>query len=276
MDDDFLSGFRQPPTAEFAQGLLARLVDEEKARKKTRDSTWKRVGFAFAALCLALTVLLLVSPAARTAAQQVINDILGKITLPGITVFVSSDRPSPSEFPPELESYEVIWTPLSPDEISSGSSDLARLPAWLPPAYALQGRAALFYQSYPTRPIPPDMAVFQWKSRAGDIIQLMVDKTSCSYEQSLSDCASHTYVAMGINDEPQVITVNGHSGIIFSGMTFVFNLSDPVKQWNPARERLVPQGLTMMWRDDVILFWITTNSPEISRDDLMRLAESIP
>ena len=205
MNDDFLSGFRHPPSPEFAQTLHARLVNEEKALKLIRRTAGKRVALAFAVLSLALALLMFVSPAARTAAQQVINDMIAKITLKGITLFVSSDSADPSKFPQEGESYELIWTPLSPSEITTDYIFLARLPTWVPSGYVLQDRAALYYVSYPDTPIPPDTAVFEWKNRAGEIIQLMERKGSCSYEQSGSDCTSQIFVGVGLNDEPQVI-----------------------------------------------------------------------
>jgi hypothetical protein len=276
MNDDFLCGFRQPPSPEFAQSLYARLVNEEKAQKIMHRTAGKRAALALAVLSLAFALLMYVSPAARAAAQQVINELIGKITLKGITFFVSSDSADPSKFPQEGESYELVWTPLSPSEISSDYSFLARMPAWVPSGYILQDRAALYYVSYPIKPIPPDTAVFQWKNRAGEMIELMEQKGSCPYEPSGSGCTGQLSVSVGMNDEPQVIAVNDHPGVIFGGMTATYNLADPVKKWNPERWKIVPKGLTMIWENGGTTFWLITNSQKVSRDNLIRLAESIP
>ena len=276
MNDDFLTGFHRPPSPEFAHTLLAKLVNEESAKKKLQRIVFLRVALAFSALCLALSVVLLVSPGARAFAQQVFNEIIGKITLEGITVSISKDHTNPNVLPQERESYEFVWTPITPGEIAADYSDLAKLPGWIPSGYDLQDKAALYYESYPTRPIPPKMAVFQWKNHAGEMIQLMVYRSNCSYEQADSSCDSQLFVSVGMEDEPQEIKVNGHSAVIYGGLTFLYNLSDHVKEWNPARERLVQKGLTLIWREAEIEFWVITNSKDISRGDLTRLAESIP
>jgi hypothetical protein len=266
MNDEFLSGFRQSPAPQFTRALYTRLVNEEKARQTVRRTTGKRVALAFAALSLAFALLMIVSPTARTAAQEVIEGVIAKITVKNMTFYVSNDSPDLSRFPQEGESYNSIWTPLSLSDISTDYAFLAKLPAWVPSGYVLQDRVALYYVTYPAKPIPPDAAVYQWKNHAGDTIQLMESEGT----------SGQLGAGVELTGEPQVIAVNDQPGVIYGGITALDNLADPVKEWNPVRWKIVPKGLTMIWEDEKTTFWLVTNSQKLSRRNLIRMAESIP
>jgi hypothetical protein len=275
MDDEFLSSYRQSPSPEFAQVLLATLNRADKARETRRKAVAKRSGLAFAGVCLAITLLMIVSPAARTAARAVIGEIIARIIVKNTTVYVNSDTVDISKLPQKVESFTTVWTPLNPGKISTDYPFLARLPAWVPSGYVLQERAALSFIS-PSLDHPPLEALFEWKNGAGGILQLSVYKGTCPYGESADDCAGTTSFSVGKNSEPQVITVKDQPGVIFSEVIYLADLSDPVREWNPERGKLVPQGLLMSWEDEGTTFLLMANSMSLSRHDLIRMAESIP
>lgn len=117
MNDDFFSKFRQSPRPEFNQSLYARLTQDTKAGMFIGwRSTSKRIAFALAALCLTFALALVVSPTVRAAALAAVDNIIPKITVRGVTVFVS-DEPLPVTTPVSTEvreSYSEVWTPLGP------------------------------------------------------------------------------------------------------------------------------------------------------------------
>ncbi len=64
------------------------------------------------------------------------------ITSQGVTVVVDESQPAQSG---TGESYARIWTPANAAELPEEYPSLARLPAWVPPGYIMQARAALIY-----------------------------------------------------------------------------------------------------------------------------------
>jgi hypothetical protein len=274
MDDEFLSGFRKSPSAEFSQSLYAKLDQENRAQDHCK-TVIKRVSLVFLGACLVFALLMEFSPVARTAAQTAFKDIIARIFVNNTTVFVNNIPVDVSKLPQESESYNTVWTPLSPEDISTDYPIFARLPAWVPAGYKLQERAALAFVS-PSLDHPPVYALFEWGNRIGEIIQLIIYNGTCPVGQDRNTCASATSFSVGINSEPQVVAVNDQPGVIFNEVLYLANLTDPVQNWNPERGKLVPKGTMLSWDDDKTMFWLMTNSQRLSRHNLIRMAESIP
>jgi hypothetical protein len=269
MNDDFLSQYRQAPRPEFARSLYARLAREAKAGPLNgRHAVAKRIGFGLAALCLVFAIVMAVSPAARAAVDR----IVATITVGRTTVYVNS---GPMVVPTGVyESYDVIWSPVSPGNISANYPFFAHLPAWVPAHFKLQDRAALYYASM-DKPVPVS-ALFEWKDNRGGTIQLMVEKNNCPDPLSEADCSYQGFMSVGLDSEPQVIAVNAQPGILIGGTTGLADLSDPVRTWNPSRWKLVSKGLTMIWDNEGRTFRIFAASKTVTKAQLLRFAESIP
>ncbi len=274
MNDDFLSKFRQSPRPEFAQSLYAQLTHNAKARPLiSRHSTAKRIAFALAALSVMFVLTIAVSPAVRAA----VDNIIAKITVGGTTVIVSEEPPAPSG---AGESYSLIWTPVSPNDISANYSFFARLPAWVPSGYTLQARGALYYLSMFDE--TPFSSLFEWKNDVGETIQLYVLKGSCpngpSHDPALG-CTLASYIIVGLESEPEVIAINGQPGIFYRGVTGLADLSGSVRKWNPSRwkpNKDVTKGASMIWESDGRTFILAVESTTITQEGLLRIAESIP
>jgi hypothetical protein len=288
MNNDFLSKFYQSPRPEFVQSLYAKLMQDTKAKPViSRHSTAKRIAFGLAVLCSMFALTLAVSPAARAAALTVLDNIIEKITVRGVTVFVS-DEPLPIQAEGEGgESYSAVWTPLSPHDISADYPFFAKLPTWVPAGYMLQERAALYYLSIIET--PPSSALFQWIDNAGETIQLEVMKGSClngefsdpdgPLHDRRSDCTLTIYIIVGPENKQEVIAVNDQPAMFFHGVLGFADLSDPVRKWNPSRWKSandVTKGMTVIWESDGRTFVLTAESATITKENLLWLAESIP
>jgi hypothetical protein len=246
MNDDFFSKFRQSPRPEFNQTLYTKLVQDAKTGTfNSRRSTSKRIAFVLAALCLTFALILTASPTVRAAALAVVDNIIAKITVRGVTVFVI-DKPLPVSTPASTEvseSYSEVWTPVSPSDISANYSFFAKLPTWVPSGYVLQERAALYYTSIIET--PPSGVLFEWKDNTGETIQLRVDKGSCpngplydpngSMHDYRSDCTYMSYIEVEKGNEPQVIDLNAQPAVFFRGGAYFADLSGTVRKWNTSR-----------------------------------------
>jgi hypothetical protein len=282
MSDDLLSKFRQAPRPEFSQALYTKLTqDEKEGSLVSRYFTAKRIALALAALCLMFFLTIALSPTIRAAALAAADSIIAKIIVKGTTVLVNSDEPpTPSE--ESSESYSEIWTPISPNDVSTNYSFFAKLPSRVPSGYVLQDRVALYYGDMYAK--TPDAALFEWKDNTGKTIQLQVMKGSCPNGPGpssvpASDCTLATYVFVGLKSEPQVIAVKGKSAIFYTGITGLADLSGSVRKWNPSRwkeNKDVTKGATMIWESDDRTFFLTASSATITKADLVSMAESIP
>jgi hypothetical protein len=227
------------------------------------------------------------SPAVRADARAVVDNFIAKITMRGMTVWVYDEFPTPTEEWERSESYGEIWRPVSPGDISANYPFFAPLPTWVPSGYTLQERAAIYFQS--TYAETPSFSVFEWKDNTDDMIQLDVRKASCpngpfyNPDEPLpaerSDCTIWTFIPLPLESEPQVIAINGQPALFYRGLTTFADLSGSVRKWNPSRYMSnmdVTKGATMRWESDGRTFTLIATSTTISKEDLLRLAESIP
>lgn len=285
MNDDFLSQFRRDPRPEFSQSLYARLTQAAKSRPSiSRYAVVKRIALGLAALCLLVFVLYAAAPA---AARAVLDDFIAMITVKGTTIRVYADLPTPSAEWDRNEEYGAVWRPVDPQEISANHPFFAPLPAWVPADFKLQDAAALYFVT--TYAKTPSSAVFEWKDSHGQMIQLQVDKGSCpngllldpngTSQEMRSDCTLASFTSLGLESEPQVVAVNGQPGVIYRGVVGLADLSSDVKMWNPSRWMSsldVTRGATMVWESDGRTFRLIALSASIGKDEMLRMAESIP
>jgi hypothetical protein len=284
MNDKFLYQLYEEPEPEFAKNLRQKLShpsyvnNTHGAKPKPvigRHRTAKRMAFALVALSLAFALTLAISPVVRAA----VTDIIETIIVKGITVWVSDDVPAVKG---EGESYSVIWTPISPEDISTNYPGFAKLPTWIPPGYVLQDRAALFGSMIQDS---PHSVLVEWKNKHGDIIQLQVSEGSCpngplwESGERRSDCAYEVYINVGSENQPEVITINEQPAVLFPSLQILMDLSDPIQEWNPYRgksDNRDPEAFFLIWESDGMRFEIATKSRTLSKEELIRLAQSIP
>jgi hypothetical protein len=279
MNEDFFSTFRESPRPEFTESLYHKLTKQTKMQQVTRQTLLvKRVSLAFVALTLAFAITLAVSPVARAAVDEIIRELMVR----GITVFVSSDEPDYSDLPEVSETYSILWSPATPDEISADFPFFAKLPTWVPSGYVLQEQAALYY---PSMYGPPTSSVFQWKNSTGELIQLEINQGSCPngpfYESGArrSDCEIEGFVSVGEKSDPQVIAVHEQPGVFIRVAYGFADLSGQVREWNPGRWRInkdPTKGAWIIWESDGRTFQLVAESATITKEALIRIAESIP
>ncbi len=273
MNDDFLSRFRQAPRPEFAETLYAKLNWKVQSRQQfDRSRVVKRLTFSLAVLGGVFVLTMAVSPTVRAA----VGDIIAKIIVRGTIVLVSEETPAPAE---EYESYSLIWTSATPEEISTRYSFYAKLPTWLPSGYTLQQQAALYYMSISDE--SPFSSLFEWKDRAGESIQLQVIKGSCPNGPSqdpASGCTLESFISVRPASEPEVISMDGQPAILYRGIAGLADLSGSTRKWNPSRGKSsgdVTKGRSLIWEKDERTFFLAVESAAITREDVIRLAKSI-
>lgn len=122
MNDDFLTRFRKSPSREFSANLYERI---NTPMKQQQNFTLRRFSFA-AALCLALTAALLVSPNARAALQYLFREIGGVTYL---------EEEIPSTPLPESQVTIVPHETMSLAEAQAQLPFEINLPAWVPEGF---------------------------------------------------------------------------------------------------------------------------------------------
>jgi hypothetical protein len=284
MNDKFLYGLHEEPESTFAKNLHQKIIrlpytrqaqDEKKGLINGRYFTPRRVVLTLAVLSVVFALTLAILPTVRAAVIEIIKTI----TLRGTTVWVSEDVPA---IQGESETYSEIWTLVRPADIATNYPEFAKLPSWIPDGYLLQERAAQFGSM--THPMPTSV-LFEWKNDHGDIIQLKVSEGSCPNGQlwesgaPRSDCAYGWYFNVDSKSQPELIKINKQTALLFPNFQLLMNLSDPIKKWNPYRikfDNRDPDAFFMIWESDGMRLEIATKSRTISKEDLVRLAESIP
>lgn len=274
MNDDFLSRFRQAPRPEFAQALYAKLNQRVEAHQQlNRSRLAKRLTLSLAMLGVVFTVTMTVSPVVRAA----VSDFIAKITVRGTTVLVDEETSVPAG---EHESYSLIWIPATPQDVSTGYSFYAKAPSWLPSGYTLQERAALYYASMFDE--SPFSALFEWKNHADESIQLQVIKGACPNGPShdpASGCTLESFISVGLESGPEVIAIDDQPAILYRGVAGLADLSGSTRKWNPSRLKPsgdIAKGWSLIWEKEGRTFHLVIESSAIAKEDVVRLAESIP
>jgi hypothetical protein len=278
VNDDFLSEFRKAPREEFARNLYAQLSQGQRMPDARRQNLYpKRFALALAALLLAFVLAMAVSPTARAAVMSFIQKI---ITSQGVTIIVEDSQPAQSG---EGESYARIWTPANAVDLPKDYPSLAKLPAWVPPGYIMQGRAALVYWSMYEE--NPSALLVEWKNDMDGVIQLSISEGACPNGPTdeagnpRSDCVSRIYFSVGKENEPEIVKLQGRSVFLFPRLLLLADLSDPIQKWNPEKgvyDNRDPQALFLVWESHGQTFEMAVKAPDLPREDLLRMVESIP
>ena len=87
------------------------------------------------------------------------------------------------------------------------------------------------------------------------------------------------YFEVGPESEPQVIDLNGQTAVFIHGVGGLADLSGLVRKWNPSRWKSSEddtKGPWMIWENNGRTFILIATSATITKEDVIRLAKSIP
>jgi hypothetical protein len=236
-----------------------------------------RVGLSLAGLAALLVLITVVYPPARALADQIIQKItFGRITV--IAEDVTEVAPTPEQ-PPE-DNFSTLWTPANLADVQAKYPALASLPGWVPSGYTRQERVALFYHdSFGTS---PDYATYEWTNSQDDSIQLTIFTGACYHGSSYDPAVGCNFQSFISSDpaHPVVLTkVNGQTAALLQGGGWRQDFSVPARQWNPTHYRPNPDNqhaLELIWEKGPAEFMLSASSDNVPKNDLVRMAESIP
>lgn len=258
MNDDFLHQFRRPPRHEFVQSLATRLAAQEKERimiTTTQKSYIRSLSLAGLALCLGLALLLAVSPAARAATIQLIQYIAGYPfeEVNQLNGFASSSRMPTAH----LEEVQHML----PFEL--------RLPSWVPVGCVLNDEVAFAGQKgfriiEGTR-VPglddtdlPRMVILSWAKNGQEAFSLLISQDNAD--------AKNYPIQVGSIKDVQEVRVHGNPAPLIKGVWE--GKLGATKTWKT-------EGLGLIWQWNGLAYQLFT-SGQVSSEDLVRIAESIP
>ena len=87
------------------------------------------------------------------------------------------------------------------------------------------------------------------------------------------------YVEVGSDYQPEMIMIHNQPALLFPDFQILMDLSDPIQAWNPYRvkyDNRDPEAFFLIWESNGMTFEIAMKSPTIWKQDLIRIAESIP
>jgi hypothetical protein len=239
-------------------------------RKFTFSKPAQRIALSVAFACALLLVAAILYPPTRQAMAQAIDTI----TFGMITVIIEENQPTEAVNPEEVfESYGAVWIPGNLEEIQTDHPQLATLPAFIPEGYVLQERVGFFLQgTYSEEPL---FVIYQWKNAQGDWIELEVNDSSCpeGYSSFGKDsCGGHLYIS---SESPIFVNIHDQQGVLQPRM-LLDDFSGKINRWNARRYRVYETGFSLYWEHDKSLYILRVTSDDISQDELIRIAESIP
>lgn len=284
MNDKFLYQLREEPKPEFVKGLHQKLIEslptklgqDAKAGTFPNRQFLRQMILVMVAVIITFVLAIAISPAVRAAVTGIIETIIVR----GTTVWVSDDVPAVSG---EGETYTEIWTPVSPSELSTDYPFFAKFPTWVPSGFVLQERAALYGSMHYNERV--SAVLVEWKNKSGETIQLNVRKGSCPNGRFWdtgdlrSDCTIGSYFSVGVESQPEILSVNDRPAVLIPDLLFLADLSGPVQQWNPSRSKYNNQdheAFFLIWENDGRTFTIATQSRKISKEEIIHMAQSIP
>jgi hypothetical protein len=261
MNDDFLHQFRRPPRREFVQALAARLAAQEKEHTMhttTQNVFFRRLALAGLILCLGAALLLAVSPAARAAAIQFIQNIAG-YPFEQVDHLDGSVSGSGSHWPTARLEEIQRWLPFE-----------LRLPAWVPEGFVLNHDEVIFggqkgFRLIEGTRVPglddtdlPRTAILVWEKDGQVAFALLVS-------QDRAD-AKDNPIQVGSLKDVQEVEIHGNPAPLVKG-TWELK-SGATFTWKA-------EGLTLFWQWNGLAYQLMC-SDLVSSDDLVRIAESIP
>jgi hypothetical protein len=195
----------------------------------------RRLARRFSVLFIVLTLALTVLPTARAAILDVIQNLGG-------LWFDVSDKVEPLD-PLQVTVYAVNSAQL--DEIRSLVPFRISIPTWVPDGFVFQdgvGHASDY-----------SWVILSWSNRDADLSLLI--QQSDLYSESRP-------VPVGSLEQ---VKVNHQTAVLIRGS---WDLE--AGEWNPDASQL-----SLIWRQGDLVYTLFTNNPDMSVEDLRRMAESI-
>ena len=237
MNDKFLKSFRVKPNKTFIQNLRSQLENYEEANQQGRRFQLHPVGLGVVALLLVLTLVLSVSPAARAQ----VEDWVGVI---GGVLFTAT-----GDYPGDDEPVNIVPTDeMTFEEARETLPFTIDLPTWVPEGFVLEETV-----SVPRFEDGVGRVYLLWKAPLKGLSLSIEDR---------SPEEANWLVAPGSIEE--VLVNNAPAALVRGGWY------ENTKQWeNKGQIQLfVPHnGQTYLF---------STNENNISVEELIRIAESLP
>lgn len=239
MNDEFLAELREAPRAEFSDGLYGRLAQQK--ADAPRFGALKIAATALLALALPLALAMTFSPAARAAAQRVIQ------TVGNLAFDVSDEYPGGDGPVSILESEEMTL-----EQARARFPVALRVPTWAPNGYAREERVSITQL--------PDGNISALMTWQGDENRLAL-YTYSSPQTLLRRGSDGIAVGPGSVEEVQV---SGKPAAIVRGA------------WNANTRTWGPDMLiSLLWTDDERGYMLSGMDQHVSVADLVKIAESM-
>lgn len=247
MNDEFLYSFREQPRKVFSDNLLGKISNQEVhlGNAIRMPVLTGRVAFAVMAIMLAFALVFWISPGVRAAVIETVRSI------GGMTFTETDNNP-----------YMVGGSSTLPERTLSLAQvegmfavDLS-LPVWVPPGYELQSERVLVS-------LPQDTHLYShirltWLAEAGD----MAIDLAITIGENGNELPS---MIVGVDTVEQV-EISGEPAALVRGA------------WN-ADTRTYDDTLGFMqliWQRDNLQYNLSSSAGDISTEDLIKIAESIP
>ncbi len=229
---------------EFAQRLRYRIMQMEDVKQQpsaARVKPWQRVFVWRAALAavMVIALILTVSPAVRAQVLQALLDIGGLWF-----------RPAQQIQPVDLKQVTVVVPASAPlEDVRAHAPFKFGVPAWVPPGY-VQQTDIHHARDY-------SWVAIDWNGSAQGPLSLLIQKDSLY-------SANHPVEAPEANVE--TVQVHGLPAALIKGHWDV-----ETGQWS-----MQPPFLDLIWRQGDMVYSLIAHDANLSAQDLIRMAESIP
>lgn len=241
MNEDFIKQFRRLPDTDFVENIHRRLERKERIQAIKRSSA-----FAALALIFGFGILMTFSSTVRAAVLQTIEEIAG------LRFEVTTNYPGVSE-------EEVTVVPsehLSLEDAQSRFPSPIVLPTYVPPGY--ERRADVTFVVLGDMP----MLIIKWHNDEA-IREFHLDIRHCP--SGAENCGR--IVGEGALEE---IMLNGRPAVVVRG-----GWNYDTKQYELSLDGLAI--VELMWKyDDQTIYMLRADEREISIQELIKIAESIP
>jgi hypothetical protein len=255
MNDDFLKRMRKPPRREFANELYERISKPmNEPRYRIEPFVLRRAALTLGTVILLLLLTLMVSPAARTFAEEQFRQI-------GALIFRPADT-QPAKAPTALPTAPAP-SDMNPPESATLLEDASRLsgftvlaPNYLPKGYQVASVWSIDHQDSGVYVV----STFRHAANNQFLLLNQIDYTpGASFEQSYGD-----------NEQLSDVSVRGGAGVWITGRL----MTDPTDH-SPklqAEPQLYPTNW-LVWQEGEITYALFGNG--LSQQEMIKIAESL-
>ena len=84
---------------------------------------------------------------------------------------------------------------------------------------------------------------------------------------------------VGKENQPEIVKLQNQSVVIFPQLLMMSDLSDPIQKWNPEKgvfDNRDHEAFFLIWELRGKTFEMAAKAADISKEDLLRMAGSIP